>query len=413
MSSLNLNCFKSFIIFLSLIYFPGLFFFPLFEDGFKSYYNFEIGLYSAFFVIFILFNLFTFICFYYFGKFPKIKFPAISSKLVINFILLLSVLTFFLSLNFSINFSSKFRHVNRLSDAGISVALLFFLKPILYFIVCLMLIHILNGAKLGFKSIVSLYLILISSILSINSSLQVIIIILLLLMLFYPSVFLSRKTFMSLRSFSLIFILLPILTLSVLFIGIGNKVGYDFLITSDGFYFVKNYGDILFPRMSSSLFSAVIMLENLLDGHFYTNETLNAVFSTLYNRLSLIFPLDSFNSSLIDTVNRLNYTTVFANHADRAGASPGIIASVFYTPLFPFLFFAIPMYVYLIYSSLSYHMNSKVKLNIISSLSLPYLILNLFESPLNILYLLDPIAFLFFCVVFIGRFINVQRTFVI
>jgi hypothetical protein len=412
MSSLSLNCFKSFIIFLSLIYFPGLFFFPFFEEGYQSYYNFESGLYSSFFVNFILFNLLTFIIFYYFSRFPKIKFPTISSKLVINFVLILSVFTFFLSIYFSINFSSKFRHVNRLSDAGVSVALLFFLKPILYFIVCLMLIHILNGAKLGVKSRVSLYLILILSVLSINSSLQVIIIILILLMLFYPSVFLSRKIFLSFRYFLLIFLLLPILTLSVLFIGIGNKVGYDFLLTTDGFYFIKNYGNILFPRMSTSLFSSVIMLQNSLDGHFYTNETLNAIFSTLYNRLSLIFPLDNFNTSLIDTVNRLNYTAVFSNHADRAGASPGIIASVFYTPLFPFLFFAIPMYVYLIYSSLSYHMNSNVNLNIISSLSLPYLILNLFESPLNIFYLLDPIAFLFFCVVFIGRFINVQRTFV-
>lgn len=103
--------------------------------------------------------------------------------------------------------------------------------------------------------------------------------------------------------------------------------------------------------------------------------------------------------------------TVFTNHAERAGASPGIIASVFYTPLFPLSLIVIPAYVFVLYSSLSYHMNDNVKLNLLSCIALPYLLLNLFESPLNIFYVLDPIAILFISVVFFGRLINTQKAF--
>ncbi|WP_348709016.1 hypothetical protein [uncultured Pseudoalteromonas sp.] len=376
-----------------------------------KYYNFDGGLYPSFIVVFPLFSLVVWTCFYYLGRLPTLNFPRLNATFTIYLFLLLSFLYFLLSVNFSINFTSSFRHVNRLSNAGPLVSLLFLIKPMMFFIVSLMLIHILNGNTLGKKTRFSLFLIFLASVLSINSSLHVLAVPILLLMLFKPNLFLLTSKDINWRYTFLAVFFAPIVIVGVLVIGVGNKVGYEFLMTEEGLSFVKGYGDILFPRMSTGLFSAIIMLQDAFDGVFYSNDIVDAIMSTLHNRFSLILPLDHFDPSLINTVNRLNYMIVFANHAERAGASPGILASVFYTPLFPFTFFLIPAYVFLLYRSLAYHMNSNVSLNILSCLVFPYLMLNLFESPLNIFYILDPIFILFFSVCVLGRFVYVGKVF--
>ncbi|RXE84502.1 hypothetical protein DRB05_21530 [Pseudoalteromonas sp. A757] len=281
----------------------------------------------------------------------------------------------------------------------------------MFFIVALMLIHIINGNQLGRKSKFTLLLIFAASVLSVNSSLHVLAIPILLCMLLKPNFYLLSFRNINWRYILIAIILIPVVVVSVLFIGIGNKVGYDYLMTDEGLAFVKSYGDILFPRMSTGLFSAVIILQKSLNGVFYSSEIIDAITSTLYNRFSLILPLDNFDSSLINTVNRLNYMVVFTNHAERAGASPGIISSVFYTPLFPFSLIIIPVYIFLLYRSLAYHMNPNVKLNVLCCVVFPYLLLNLFESPLNILYVLDPIFMLFFSVCVLGKFIDVGKVF--
>ena len=102
---------------------------------------------------------------------------------------------------------------------------------------------------------------------------------------------------------------------------------------------------------------------------------------------------------------------VFNHHADRAGASPGIISSVFFVPLFPYTFFIIPVYVALVFKSIRYHMKTSIRFNFLAMLILTYLILSLFEAPLNILYIVDPMFFLFITVVFLSRFINVEEVF--
>ncbi|MBA6353595.1 hypothetical protein [Colwellia sp. BRX9-1] len=411
MTTLNYACFKSFFIFVCIIYLPGLLFFLGFEKGYMKYYNFDGGLYSAFIILFPLFNLIVFLCFYYLGKIPIIRFSRLNSNLSLFLIFVVSFCYFLLSVNFSLNFTSSFRHINRLSNAGPLVSLLFLMKPMMFFIVALMLIHILNGSQLGGKSRFALFLILIASVLSLNSSLHFLAIPILLCMLFKPKVFLLTSKDINWRNMLVAMFFVPVVASLVIFIGIGNKVGYAYLISAEGIVFLKGYGDILFPRMSTSLFSSVIMLQHSFDGISYSNDIFDAITSTLYNRFSLILPLDNFDSSLINTVNRLNYMVVFANHAERAGASPGIISSVFYTPLFPLTLVIIPVYVFILYRSLAYHMNQDIKLNLLSCIVLPFLLLNLFESPINIFYLLDPIFILFFTVVFLGKFIDINTVF--
>lgn len=401
-----LYCFKAFLILLVVMYVPGLFYFPFFYDGYLNYFNYNGGLYFYFFIISLFFVFVTFLCFLAVGKIPYIKVRPLSSR-VVFFILAVIVFIFFIfSVYFFLNFTSSFRHKNRLSDAGVLVAFLFFIKPIVYYIVALMLIHVLNGFKLGSWSRFLLFLILISTILFLNSSLQFIIVPIILIMLFFPRLLFVELNRLGFKYVLLIVFLVPVSCFLVVFIGVGNKVGYNFLLSDEGVYYLKNFGSVLFPRMSTSLFSSVVIFENIISGYYFSDKVVDGILATLTNRFSLFLPLDKFDADLINTVNRLNYLEVFNSHADRAGASPGIISSVFFFPLFPLSFFIIPMYVAIIFKSLRYHMKKEIRVNLISMMILPYLLISLFEAPINILYILDPIFFLFISIVFLGRFIN-------
>ena len=268
-----------------------------------------------------------------------------------------------------------------------------------------------NGNSIGRKTKLLVLLIFISSILSLNSSLQFIVIPLILLMLYSPSLLTTPLKQLRRSTIFIALLIFPILGGVIIFIGIGNKIGYEYLLTDEGVSYVLSYGDRLFPRMSSSLFSSVIIFNNILDGVNYSDRVIGAINATAINRLSLLTPFGGFDSTILDTVDRLNYLEVFHRHAPRAGASPGLISSIFYTPFFPFTIFLIPLYVAIVFRSVRYHMAMNIKFNLFSYVFLFYLLINLFEAPLNLLYVLDPQFILFFTVVVLGRFINIKKIF--
>jgi len=404
-------CFKTFLVFIAVMYIPGLFYFPFFSEGYFSYYNFSGGLYQNFFILITCFLMITLICFWFLGNIPYFRIPTLNSRIIFFILVLMFFLYFFLAVYFNLNFSSSFRHNNRLSNAGPLIGLLFFIKPIIYFIVLLMLIHVLNGNKLGRYSRYLLLLTVLSTVLFLNSSLQFIIIPVIIIVLYFPRFLILGFRELNIRYILAIAIFIPLFCVLVVLVGVGNKVGFSFLFTKEGFDYLKVVGGVLFPRMSTSLFSSVIIMDKHLDGITYSLDVLNGIQGTLANRFSLLFPTDNFNSDLIHTVNRLNYIEVFKSHADRAGASPGIVSSIFYTPFFPFTFILIPLYVAHVFKAIRYHMKDSLKMNVLSMLILSYLIISLFESPLNILYVLDPIFILFVTVTFFGRLINIDKVF--
>ena len=411
MDKVYLNCFFCFLCFLIATYLPGLLFYPFFCEGFSAYFNYNEGLYSYFFILSSVFILVTFLSFYLLDKIPLVRTRYLDSTLVYYVIFFIVILYFALSINFAVNFTSSFRHKNRLADAGPLVSILFMMKPIVYFIVSLAVIHILNGNVLGRNSKIFMFLILISTIMFLNSSMQFIFIILVAIVLWAPKLLIVNFKELNFKALFLVIVLAPLVCIFVIFIGIGNKVGYDYLLSNEGLSFLMGFGDLLFPRMSTSLFSSVVIFEKVLNGTFFGNDVISGIEATLSNRFALINSSGTFDPSLIDTVNRLNYLEVFSNHAERAGASPGIIASSFFTPLFPFSFFIVPLYVAFIFRSLRYHMSKQAKFSLLSFLALPYLIINLFESPLNIFYIFDPILILFLNVCFFGRFVNINAVF--
>ena len=410
MSRQYFECFKVFLILIVVFYIPGLLYYPFFIDAYYEYYNYTGGLYLNAFFLIISFVVMTYLSFLFLDKFPFIKTRSINSNFIF-FILILLVVTFLiLSVNFSLYYSSSFRHNNRLANSYL-VAFMFFLKPIIFYILSLVLIYVLNGNSIGRKTKLLVLLIFISSILSLNSSLQFIVIPLILLMLYSPSLLTTPLKQLRRSTIFIALLIFPILGGVIIFIGIGNKIGYEYLLTDEGVSYVLSYGDRLFPRMSSSLFSSVIIFNNILDGVNYSDRVIGAINATAINRLSLLTPFGGFDSTILDTVDRLNYLEVFHRHAPRAGASPGLISSIFYTPFFPFTIFLIPLYVAIVFRSVRYHMAMNIKFNLFSYVFLFYLLINLFEAPLNLLYVLDPQFILFFTVVVLGRFINIKKIF--
>lgn len=411
MDRVYFQCFLSFLLFIVVIYFPGLLFFAFFQEGFEAYFNYNGDLYLSSFILLSSFAILVFFSFFIVDKMPDFNFNHLNFKFVFYLFCFLVIIYFLLSVYFFINFTSSFRHTNRLANAGPLVTLLFSMKPLLYFFVSLVLIYTLNGNELGVKSKFMIFLLLVSSILSLNSSMQFVFIIVLSIIIWMPKLLRLKISEINLKTIILVLLFVPLIFCSVVFIGIGNKVGYSYLLSEQGVEYLLGLGDLLFPRMSTSLFSSVIVFNNFNDGILFGDSVLHGINTTLSNRFALLTGDLSFDSSVINTVNRLNYLEVFTNHAERAGASPGIISSIFYTPLFPLSFFVIPFYVALIFSSLRFHMVNEIEFGFISKLVLPYLLLSLFESPLNVFYLFDPITILFFSVVFFGRFISIQRVF--
>lgn len=402
-------CLKTFLVLFCVIYLPGLVYFPFFKEGYYSYFQYSGNLYKIFFILASIFLILTFLSFWIMSKVPRLRFPTLNSDLASFFLFITVLIFFFCSVYFFINFSSSFRHKNRLSEAGGIVSLLFFLKPLIAFIVALSVLHVLNGNALGKISRLLLILILISNVLFLNSALQFVIIPIIVLTLFAPSLLVIKLSELKIKYWLLGILFAPTFFFTILLIGVGNKLGYDFVLSQDGLSYLKGFGNILFPRLSTSLFSSVIMFDYFINGVYFSEDVSQGIYSTVVNRFSLIFPTLSFNSDLIATVNRLNYLHVFSSHAERAGASPGIISSIFFMPIFPFSIFIIPLYVAFIFKVVSYHMGPLIRMNFLSMLIVSFLILSLFEAPINVLYLIDPAFFLFVTVVFFSRFLNVKR----
>lgn len=399
---------RSMVLMLAVIYLPGIFYSFLFSEAFKEYYSNFNGVALTALPIIALFFVLYFCIYFVFSNFPRLKIVKLSHVFAVWLFFLLAAVYFISSAYFFMAFDVSFRHSSRLAEGGVLVALMFFLKPLVYIYILFYIVSILNGARRGPISKCTLFLIFCGSILSINSALQIVFIFILLAIIFAPR-FLSLSLFkLGFRRLFLIFMLGPLLCVSVVVMGVGNKVGFDFLISHQGVEYLKGYVGVLFSRMSTSLMSLVIISQNFFFDPQLSLSSLSSFYSTFTNRLSIIVPgFFSFDYSLIDTVNRMNYVEVFASHAQRAGASPGIISSIYFFPIYPLGFLFVPMFLVLISRLISYHLNDSAEVSLFGMFCIPYLVLGVFEAPLNIIYVFDPVFVIPLGLLFF-RFVNVN-----
>lgn len=409
----NVVVIKSFYLFMIVLYVPGLIFFPFFEEAYQYYFNYSSSPYLPFFLSLIFFSI-PFLLFFYFSeKITRTRLFFFSPNTVAYFIVITAMIYFIASFIFSLNYSSSFRHVSRFSDAGPSATLVFMLKPFCDFILLLSIIHVVNGEVLGPKVKISLMLIFLGSALSLNSSLAVLFFPLVLGALFYRKIFII-PLFSSLRRILLLFIFAPLAVFSILLIGIGNKIGYDvFLSEISVSYFVNMMGELA-TRVSTSLFSVTMLWDNYIQGFLSAmnlgHDSGESLIHTASNRMSLVIG-GGFDRDLIATVDRMNYLNLFKDYHPRAGASPGVLASMFYFPIFPLGLVFVPLFYVLVLRSVAIHIDDRLKYNSIYLFSIFYLTLGLFESPLNVFMLLDPLLVLLVFVMIFSEFVNVKKTF--
>lgn len=398
---------------LFFIYFPGLVFYPFFESSFKFYFNY---LTNPFFPLTVVCAAFIFVyalSSYVFQKVSCKNIYYFGGQRVSFVLILISFLYFISAIDFFLNYESSFRHKSRLSDAGPLVTILFALKPIFDYIILMLVIYRVNGERFGVLTKVSILFISTASLISINSSLQVVVIPILYLLIFRPSLFVKESS-ISFAKLSLIIFVAPLILISVLFIGIGNKIGYDILLSERVFDYIYSISGEIVTRVSTSLLT-VTMLWDSFNGDFFRYLDLSlasgsSLISTFQNRLYLLLGT-GFDKGLIDTVDRTNFLLLFREYHARAGASPGILGSMYYFPVFPLGFIIIPVFYAYLMRRFSSHLNGNVRVNNIFILSIAYLSLGLFESPLNFFMFIDPIFFLVMFVILTTKYVDFRKTF--
>lgn len=381
--------FRFFLIYIFFTYGIQGILYNLFKRDFSITYNSTDGtivyiffLILAIIILQVIFN----------STFPKIKGIYIGKSLthLLLTVFTITIIFYFLaSLHFFLTQDISFRGTTRMRNADAIIVLMFAITPMIKIFTFFILVYFLKYGKISKFLKFNLILILLSSILSLNSSLGIMFIALLLLLLLHPKVFTIKISFFTLL---FLFIFAIIAVNLVIFIGFANKGGIDFALkfytSVDQLY--RMYG-IVISRISSSFMSAFILSNNYM---FDYNLQLNSIswsIETMLQRLYLMIPLVDYPNSEILTVNRLNYLIVFKDFLLTAGATPGIIATIFYTPFFPFSIFTISLFVYLIIASLNRYFKYIMRYNYLSMLSVVFLVFNFFENPLGLLIIFEPI----------------------
>jgi hypothetical protein len=183
------------------------------------------------------------------------------------------------------------------------------------------------------------------------------------------------------------------LAVLMVWIGYANKMGVEgtaSLIKDVG---VGKIAELTMVRTSSSYAAAIVFAEhNLLDFELY-EQVWRVPLENVPYRLSLLFdkPLNRPLVMAISQVNYFNYITEAEPAKERAGASPGLVASAFYAAPFPIGFLLIALYTIFVirvinlpFAAMSGHPR------IVSALFAALFTYTLFESPLDYLVFVDP-----------------------
>lgn len=266
---------------------------------------------------------------------------------IFNFIL--SLFFLFLSINFYSSHGLGFRHTGYgLSNVFGGIYLQFL---IIYFniYILMILISISNGFRVSFTHSTTSFIILISRILVIDSSFDVVFISMIILVILSSFTSLINRILTGkLTEMSIIGILGLLFTsffiiIAIYFLGVANKIGFY-----NAIYFVVNYGissniDAFFARLSIFLHSLSIhfsgsplSLDTIYDIYSYN---IKLFFSRLYSFLGLNYDLQEIYSAA-----RVNALLIYEHAKPKTGASPGLFASSFFYYVSPFGFIITILY---------------------------------------------------------------------
>jgi len=256
----------------------------------------------------------------------SIRIPGVSllfSKPVvaIAFILLLA-----LSLEFNRRFNASFRHSNSFAAAGGIAILTFTLRAY-----CLTIILI-SASKKEIVHLTPLHYLsfLFSTFLSMSGSYDA------LFLLAAAYIFMLRHRRKLVRvavkifdKFDIIFILFTVSAVGVF--GIFNKIGYDLTVayfSGGGF---SELLSLIGNRLFYHFYSVSHHVNNILDSFQLGFEAFKVTIFETGRRLSVLIGIP-LESAEIKTAKRLNFLSISPNFRETAGASPGLLGSIFFFP---------------------------------------------------------------------------------
>lgn len=391
---------KVILLYTFITYVPQFFFYFLFKDSFQDRYNIENYGVFAFFVV-----LLYFVFFVIFGI-HKNSSGSMPKRIPIGqfAFFLISSIFLFVSVLFFRNFDSSFRHTGHVSEGGVIIYLLYVLKPVCLYLVLRVIFLIAQGRVIPTMLRFGCFLVGVGCILSLTGSFHILGVIASFVAAFsgygFVSQALSPRKLVKYAFFSTAVFLL------VLYTGLSNKMGHEStidLFVDSEFKIVQ----LVALRGSSSFVSGSVMapisIERPLDV-----EGLIGTWQTFVYRLDILLPFSLNSGQYLVPINRINYERIdrYAN-LERAGASPGLVASFLYLPLFPLPIVALLIYCRVLAGLIQFDAPkaaSKMPVVVVASLGFA---LPLFESPLSVFNVFDPVAITLIILIF-GRFFKVR-----
>ena len=363
-------------------------------------YSFLYVLFSIIFFLIIFFIVNRVIPFFYFSfKIKKIS----NIKSFLKWIFL--ILFFISALNFSMNYGLNFRHSNRLSETGFLVQILGFLRIIAIYIVFTYFTYIIRGNLLLIKDRIYLFILFFSYSLCITGSLHVVFLPIVLMLVFLSNnklkIILINQN-ISMKKAILFFGIALIISIGVVFVGIANKIGvektFNLFIDSEMLDYILS---LVSMRVSTSYFSLLIMAHDHIFNYDLQFNIYMMHLQNFLDRLMFIMSISDYtNTQEIQSINRFNYLILFKNDiSNTAGAAPGLIASIFYLPIFPINFLLMSIYLVMIFRILNIYIGYK-KLSFIAIVIIYYFLFVFFEAPPLILRIIDPMSLYFTLFIF-------------
>lgn len=397
--------YKLLVIYIFTHYIIQIFIQYLYADELSVKYN---GWdYSPFYAIYTI--IFFFIVYYFVDRsLPVWRLKTVYKFWFLNILKWLFLIVFaLLAINFSLNYGIDFRHTNRLGDTGFLVQILFFLRSIALYVLFIYFCYFLRGYDFKLLDRVYLFLLMFFYALIITSSIQTIV-----LAIFLPLIFLSNTKlrvlfmgdFISFKRVIIVSILLGIVLVCSVFVGIANKYGVERAIgiftEADKFNYLIG---LVSKRITTSYFSLLIMARDHMFDFTLQFQIYLDHFETFLHRLSIFIPIFDLKLEDVRTLNHENFLLLFQNNTKAiTGASPGLLASIFYIPIFPFNFILMSIYLVVVFRVLDIYIGFK-KINILSVLVVFYLTYNFFGGPHDLMKIIDP-RFLYFVLFITGVF---------
>ena len=311
------------------------------------------------------------------------RFTFIFNKRLVS---LLIIIFFLLSIYFFKNYGLNFRQTSEgLSSGG---AILFLHLILKNYLKTLLFIEFIFQYKLkrNFLSKRNRFLILISLSLSISGSLDIILIA-------YSALVLLKPRLIVLKGSLRYLLILGALLISILFVGIANKLGVSETFIIFRLENFKILFEHLLKRISTWHQSIEVMGNEFLFSFERNIDILKSILQNTLSRFQIIVG-NNFEKPEIWSLSRYNYLLLFQNNTNAiTGSSPGIVASSLI--LFPFTFIFLAICLGQIIKSIFRLVNKET--NILFDIFIILVILYpILSSPIDLLNIFSPGAVFLF-----------------